>query len=182
MTEPTTTRVLLLPGNTRLASSNVAALRTAAAVAPSGMDTVLYDQLSALPAFNPDHEDPLPPASADLRAQLAAADAVLICTPEYAHALPGSFKNLLDWTVGGGQLTGKPVAWLNISAEGKGEPAHESLAMVLTYLRAEIVEKACGRLPLNRDMLGDDGTVAEPAARATIASLMRALQDHLTSR
>lgn len=43
----------------------------------------------------------------------AAADAVLFCTPEYAGALPGSFKNLLDWTVGGGETYGKPAAWIN---------------------------------------------------------------------
>jgi len=45
-----------------------------------------------------------------LRRQIAASDAVLFCTPEYAGALPGRFKNLLDWTVGGGEIYGKPVA------------------------------------------------------------------------
>jgi NAD(P)H-dependent FMN reductase len=41
---------------------------------------------------------------ADLRRQIEAADAVVFCTSEYAGALPGSFKNLLDWTVGGGEV------------------------------------------------------------------------------
>lgn len=183
MTEATTTRVLLLTGSTRPGSSNVAALRTAAEVAPAGMDTWHYGWLAQLPAFNPDDDrDPLPPAPADLRRQLATADAVLICTPEYAGALPGSFKNLLDWAVGGGELDGKPVAWLNISAEGRGEKAHESLAVVLAYLNADVIGKACGRVPLHRDQLGPDGTVADQAARATIAEVMRAIQDHLGAR
>ena len=54
--------------------------------------------------------------AADLRQEIAAADAVLFCTPEYAGTLPGSFKNLLDWTVGGGEIYGKPAVWINPAA------------------------------------------------------------------
>ena len=60
---------------------------------------------------------------AGLRRQLADADAVLFCTPEYAGTLPGSLKNLLDWTVGGGELYGKPVAWINVANPGRGDGA-----------------------------------------------------------
>ena len=59
--------------------------------------------------------------TAALRAALAAADGVLFCTPEYAGALPGSFKNLLDWTVGGGEMYGQPVAWIYVAADGRRE-------------------------------------------------------------
>ena len=53
--------------------------------------------MATLPHFNPDADgEPLPAAVANLRAQVAAADAVLFCTPEYAGALPGTFKNLLE--------------------------------------------------------------------------------------
>ena len=97
-----TARILLISGSTRGASTNTALLRTACDVSPRGVEPELYDGLTGLPHFNPDDDaDPLPPAVADLRARIAAADAVLFCTPEYAGALPGSFKNLLDWTVGG---------------------------------------------------------------------------------
>jgi NAD(P)H-dependent FMN reductase len=60
-------------------------------------------------------------AVAALRAQLEAADAVLLSTPEYAGALPGSFKNLLEWTVGGDEIYRLPVAWVNAAAPGRGE-------------------------------------------------------------
>ena len=62
-----------------------------------------------------------------------------LCTPEYAGALPGSFKNLLDWTVGGGQTYGMPVAWINVSgaaAPTGGADAHDSLRKVLGYTGA----------------------------------------------
>lgn len=95
--------ILLLSGSLRKGSTNEAVLRTVQAVAPSvGVDTAMYEDLVRLPHFNPDADtDPLPAPVAALRAALDRADAVLICTPEYAGTLPGSFKNLLDWTVGG---------------------------------------------------------------------------------
>jgi len=126
---PTFCRVLLISGSTRAGSTNTAVLRTAAAVAPPGLTTVMYGGLADLPAFNPDDDhEPLHPAVADLRRQMGVADAVLFCTPEYAGALPGSFKNLLDWSVGEGMYD-KPAAWLNVStvaAPTAGADAHAS--------------------------------------------------------
>jgi hypothetical protein len=112
-------RILLISGSTRGGSTNTAALRTAGAVAPAQVTARLYDGLAGLPAFNPDDDhEPLPPAAAGLRREIAAADALVFCTPEYAGTLPGSFKNLLDWTVGGVEVSGKPVAWINVGCRG----------------------------------------------------------------
>jgi NAD(P)H-dependent FMN reductase len=126
-------KVLLINGSLRSGSTNAAVLATAAAGAGDRVKAVTYGAMAGLPHFNPDDDvDPLPPAVEDLRGQIAAADALLICTPEYAGALPGSFKNLLDWTVGGMAIQGKPVAWVNVSASPTGaEGAHQSLRIVL---------------------------------------------------
>ena len=113
-------RITLISGSLRTGSGNSAVVRTAAAVAPDGVEGTVYDGMGDLPHFNPDDDrEPLHPAVAALRTAIAAADAVLFCTPEYAGALPGSFKNLLDWTVGGAEMYGRPVAWINAS----GPPA-----------------------------------------------------------
>ena len=166
--------VLLVSGSTRAASTNTAALRTVHALVPPGMVAVLYDGLSDLPAFNPDHDgERPPPAVSALRQQLAAADAVLFCTPEYAGTLPGSLKNLLDWTVGGGELYGKPVSWINVASPGRGEGALASLATVLGYVGAEVMEPACVRLPVGREAVGPDGLVADPTVRAGIVAACR---------
>jgi len=170
------THILLITGSTRSGSTNTAALRTAVEVAPDGVSTRLHDGLAELPAFNPDDDrDPLPASVADLRDRLAAADAVLVCTPEYAGALPGSFKNLLDWAVGGTGFNGKPTAWINAAAAGRGAQAHASLAVVLGYLDAAVVEEACRDLPVGRDTIGPDGTITDPAVRAGIAEVLTAL-------
>src|SRR5947209_6496262 len=97
------TRILLITGSTRGGSANTATLRTIERVAPPGVTAVLYEGLAGLPAFNPDDDGPgagTPGPASELRRQIADASAVVFCTPEYAGTLPGSFKNLLDWTVG----------------------------------------------------------------------------------
>jgi NAD(P)H-dependent FMN reductase len=175
-------RLLLLSGSTRGASTNTAALRTAVAVAPAGVTTTLYDGLADLPAFNPDDEQgPVHPAVDRLRRALVEADAVLFCTPEYAGSLPGSFKNLLDWTVGGGELYGKPVAWVNVAAEGRGRGAEDALGVVLGYVGAEVIESACVRLPVARQMVGPDGLVFDQQVRDGLAKVVEAIRAHLAA-
>ncbi|WP_200834483.1 NADPH-dependent FMN reductase [Amycolatopsis alkalitolerans] len=175
----TGTQILLISGSTRHGSTNTAALRTAERIAPDAVTTVRYDGLDKLPAFNPDDDhDPLHPAVADLRQRIAGADAVLLCTPEYAGALPGAFKNLLDWTVGGSQMYRKPTAWINVAAPGRGLGAHDSLATVLGYLDAAIIEPACRSIPVARETVGDDGLITDSATREQIAGVLSAIADH----
>lgn len=152
--------LLLLSGSTRAKSTNAAALASVAASAPPPATTTIYRGLSALPAFNPDDDhDPLPDEVSTLRQLIRAADAVLFCTPEYAGTLPGSFKNLLDWTVGGTEMTDKPVAWINAAAPGRGRGAVSTLETVLGYVGAQLIPTACIAVPVGRDDVDDDGVI-----------------------
>jgi chromate reductase len=175
-------KLLLISGSLRGASTNSATLRTAAALAPAGIEAEIYDGMGRLPHFNPD-DDPgdgvgLDAEVAALREALSAADALLLSTPEYAGALPGSFKNLLDWTVGGGQMDAMPTAWINVSgaaAPSGGADAHDSLRKVLGFTGARIVEDAVLRLLLARGDVGEDGLVTPPEAREQIAHALTVL-------
>jgi chromate reductase len=179
-----TCRVLLISGSLRSGSTNTALLRTVEAVAPDGLVAVLYEGLGDLPLFNPDDDvDPVHPAVAGLRAQIQSADALLISTPEYAGALPGSFKNLLEWTVGGGDIYTKPVAWINASTSPAGAvDAHHSLRVVLGYIGAAIVESACVHVPVPRDAVGADGLVADPLTRERLAEILTRLAGYIAVR
>jgi len=176
-------RLLFVTGSTRHDSTNTAMLRTAALTAPGGVTAQLFDGLAGLPAFNPDDDHaPLPAPVADLREQIAACDAVVFCTPEYAGALPGSFKNALDWTVGGGEMYGKPVAWINVAAPGRGGNAQASLDLVLGYLGANILTGACAQLPVARRQVGDDGLIIDDALRADIVLAVQRVADEVPQR
>ena len=88
-----------MPGSLRRGSTNAAALDAVARIEVPDATFDRYEGLSRLPHFDPDADvDPLHPAVAELRRRIAESDAVLFSTPEYAGTLPGSFKNLLDWT------------------------------------------------------------------------------------
>ncbi|QEU91603.1 NADPH-dependent FMN reductase [Streptomyces kanamyceticus] len=171
-----TSVILLLSGSMRSGSSNELVLRTARAAAPEGIRAVLYEGLGSLPHFNPDDDgDPLPAPVAELRAAIDGAAAVLVCTPEYAGTLPGSFKNLLDWTVGGTEIGDKPVAWVNAAAPGRGEGATATLRSVLGYTGAAVVEEACVRLQVDRGSLDEDGLIGDPAVREQLAKSLALL-------
>jgi chromate reductase len=174
-------RLLLVSGSLRAASTNTAALRTVIEVAPAGTECVLYAGVARLPHFNPDDEaGTLPAAVTELREGIHAADAVLFSTPEYAGDLPGSFKNVLDWTIGDDHsraIHEKPVGWLNVSTRGALE-AHRSLRRVLAYAHADIVEGACVDVPVPAAMVNGDGVVSEPDRRRAIAGALLALLEH----
>jgi chromate reductase, NAD(P)H dehydrogenase (quinone) len=172
--------VLLISGSLRTNSTNSAVVSTAAADAPGTIAATVYQGMAGLPHFNPDDDiDPPPAPVADLRDRIADSDAVLICTPEYAGALPGSFKNLLDWTVGGMAIQGKPVAWINASAAPTGAAdAHQSLRIVLGYVDADIVEPACRHIAVPRGVVGPDGLITDPEVRSQIIETLTTLAHH----
>jgi len=183
VTTPPTT-ILLISGSLRSGSTNAAVLQTAQAIAPAGVDAIIYSGLASLPHFNPDLDaDPLPPAAAAFRDQLSAVDAVLFSTPEYAGALPGSLKNLLDWTVGDAASSGMPVGWINASARhGGATGAHHELHVVVTYTDWSVIDAACVALPVTRSDIGADGLLNSPALRDAIAVSLAALVDAVSDR
>ncbi|MCU1451830.1 MAG: putative NADPH-dependent reductase [Acidimicrobiales bacterium] len=176
------TRVLLVSGSTRTGSTNTAALLTIRRMTPDGVEARLFERLAELPAFNPDDDlERLPTAVAELRGLIAWSDAMLFCTPEYAGALPGAFKNLLDWTVGGGEIYAKPVAWVNVAPDGRGANADASLATVLGYVGAAVIEPATVHIPVPRNAIGPDGLVSDPDLRARLATVTHLIVEHIRS-
>ncbi len=172
-----TCNLLLISGSVRDGSTNAAVLKTAADVAPAGVHATIYDGLARLPHFNPDDDvEPLPPTVAELRAAIASADAIVFSTPEYAGALPGSFKNLLDWSVGGGEIYEKPVAWINVATSPTGAAnAYASLRIVLGYAGTRIVDAACAHIPVPHSLVDGRGLVTDASVRDQVAGVIATL-------
>ena len=168
-------KILAISGSLQQQSSNTALLRAAAATVPEGVTVEHYDGIRELPHFDPDLDGPEPPPGiADLRARLVAADAVLISTPEYAHALPGALKDTLDWLVGSGELVDKAVAVMSASPglDG-GKIAGDALVTLLEVMSARVVAQlAVGATRSKRD---DHGDFTDPDTLAEVADLVRTL-------
>ena len=172
-------RILAISGSLRAASANSTLLRAARRLAPGGVELEVYDALGDLPHFNPDVDDSgAPRAVLDFRARLAAADAVLISSPEYAHGVPGVLKDALDWLVGTGELVNKLVAL--VDAAPRAAWAHASLTETLTVMMARMVPEASPAITLTGKKLDDAGMAADPEIaepmRAALLALVRAVE------
>jgi len=172
----TGSRVLTISGSLRARSSNTEVLRAVALLAPVSVEIVPFDGLDALPHFTPDLDDEgaiLPAAVRALRDAIAGADALLISSPEYAHGVPGSLKNALDWLVSGPEMVNKPVGLLNASSRSRH--AHESLAETLRTMSAELVNGAVITVPLDGRRLDAAQIAASEEFAAPLRSALRAL-------
>jgi chromate reductase len=170
-------RIAAISGSLRAASSSASLLRAAARLAPGGVAVSIADDLGRLPHFNPDHDAdgvPAPESVAAFRALLANAHAVILCTPEYAHGVPGVLKNALDWAVSSGELRGKPMG-LIVAAPGGGAGARESLTRTLQVMEARIVPDASLTLRNARQVIGVEGTVLDPSLAREIQRVLGAL-------
>ncbi|HET6226104.1 MAG TPA: NADPH-dependent FMN reductase [Bacteroidia bacterium] len=137
---PDKKKILAISGSTREKSSNSNLIQWIINTY-SQLDFTIYKDLANLPHFNVDLDIAQAPAAVvELRKALAEADGVLICTPEYAMGVPGSLKNLLDWTVSTGDFSHRPT--VVITASTSGEKAHESLLGTLRVIEAKIEDTA----------------------------------------
>lgn len=140
--------ILVLIGSTKRNSANRKLVtwltqQTKNVPADAEIRWIVYEEMEDLPYFNPDADKAvgdtqgndlsgLPAAVAGFRKQLAAADALLVCTPEYVFSLPGILKNALEWLVSTTLLTDKPAAL--ITAAASGEKAQEQLLLIMKTL------------------------------------------------
>ena len=170
--------VLAISGSLRAASINSALLRTAAELAPPGLRLRLRP-LDDLPPFNPDLEACLPAAVRAFHDDVAAADALLIASPEYAHGVSGVLKNALDWLVAFEPFVHKPVALIN--ASGRARHAEAALRETLVTMSARLLAASATIPVLAADLDARYRLRAEPArmalsrALAQMASELRSL-------
>lgn len=169
--------LLAIPGSLRARSSSHLVLQLVAGMMPDHVTFLPYDGVGTLPHF--DDRDHVPEAVADFRKRVAQADAVLICTPEYAHGIPGSLKNALDWTVSSGEFVNKPVGL--ITASSSGEYGHPALLEVLRAISAHVIDDATLLIPNIRSRFDQQGAFKEESLaqslKRVVASLVAAAQE-----
>ena len=166
-------KILAVSGSLRAASSNSTLLRALPLVAPAGMEFTFRAPLDSLPFFNPDIEEAgPPPAVQSWRAEIRDHAALVVCSPEYAHGVPGVLKNG-SMVVGGVEITGKPVAVIQTSLPST--IAHASLLETLRVMGARIVPGASVAVPLRGRKLDERGLASDPALSGVLRTAMAEL-------
>jgi chromate reductase, NAD(P)H dehydrogenase (quinone) len=170
-------KILALSGSLRRASTNSALLGAAKLLAPPHVEIDIWQGAENLPHFSPDLESAPPAIVEHLRQAVGQCDGLLIACPEYARGLPGSFKNLLDWLVGGETFISKKVAQWNASP--RAFEAQKSLRLVLETMSGQIVDEAALTLPLIAKEVTAQSIAADPdiapAIRAAMESFAKVL-------
>lgn len=176
MSEPSTIRVLGLPGSFRKASYNGMALAAAIELAPAEMRIERYDYRD-IPFYDGDleAESGLPAPVEALREKIRAADAVLIVTPEYNTSMPGLLKNALDWTSRGAAqpLGGKPIAVMGASPGNFGTVrAQQHLRQMLLNVGAQVVVGPQVAINLAAQRFDANGRLTDEPTRKFVATLL----------
>ena len=175
--------LLAISGSLRRDSHNTLLLRAAEELIEQGDTFELWQGLREVPPYDQDDDvEPAPTAVASLRTAVAAADAVLIATPEYNSSVPGALKNALDWAsrpIATNAFRNKPVAVIGSSAGMFGGVwAQAELRKVLAAMGARVaeVEVAVGRA---QEKFDDVGTLVDDEVREQLRDALATLAAEL---
>ena len=171
-------KVLGISGSLRTGSLNTALLRTAQEMAPDGVAIEIAD-LGDVPLYNEDvRQQALPDGVVRLREGIAAADALLIATPEYNYSIPGVLKNAIDWASRPPDqpFDGKPVALMGTSPGRLGTArAQYHLRQCFVFLNAPVMNKPELMIGDAGTVFDDTGRMIDEANRGRVAKLLEAL-------
>jgi chromate reductase len=179
-------RILGISGSLRRDSYNTRLLAAAAEVLPDDAELTVWTGLRDVPPVDEDEEVGPPPAAvAELREALAAADAVLIATPEYNGSVPGQLKNALDWASrphATTPLRNLPVAAVGASTGPFGAVwAQADLRRILARIGARVVDAglAVGHAHVRCD---ENGRLIDEDVRGQLADVLNELASHVHAR
>lgn len=178
-----------ISGSLRKGSFNSAVLRAAADLMPPD-STLQVESIAGIPLYDGDDEAAhgVPAAAARLKDAVAAADGLLLVTPEYNNSIPGVTKNAIDWMSRPPAdvprvFRDKPVAIAGASPGGFGTILSQNAWLpVFRTLGAELW--AGGRLLVSRagSVIDNQGEVTDAATRENIAKFLKGFVEHVAAR
>lgn len=171
-------RILAISGSLRAGSYNTSLARTAARIAPAGVEVELFDGLRDLPLFDADLEGDEHASVRHLRDRIEAADALFIATPEYNGSLPGALKNAIDWASRPREdavLRGKSVAIGGASTGRYGALwAIQDLRRVLGIAGARVIDGEVSA-PRAQEQVDETGEISSELLRSQLHALLSEL-------
>lgn len=176
-----TVKILGIVGSLRKHSYNHGLMRAAMEQVPSHCKLEEFD-IGEIPLYNQDDEANLPQSVAHLKAQVRAADAILIATPEYNYSMPGVLKNVLDWgsrPYGDNAWDNKPVAMMGASPAMQGTSrAQYHLRQVFVYLNMHPLNRPEIMVGSAQDKFDAQGRLTDPKTGQKVGELLMALIAH----
>jgi chromate reductase len=173
-------QVLGFSGSLRKGSYNTALLRLAAEVLPANMTLEIFD-LAPIPMFNEDVRlAGVPEPVKRFKEQIAAADALLIATPEYNYSIPGVLKNAIDWASRppeSSPLDGKPLAIMGGGGAAGTARAQYHLRQVATVVNMYALNRPEVFIPRVWEKFDANGKLLDNSIRDKIGKWLKALAE-----
>lgn len=170
--------VLGIAGSLRKNSFNKGLLNAACEMLPDGMVMEIYHELGEIPLFNQDSETNPPEAVLHLKERIAAADALLIATPEYNFSVPGVLKNAIDWASRPPQsspFAGKPLAIMGAGGRLGTARAQYHLRQIAVFLNMHPINKPEVLVQFAGEKFDSNGHLTDQQSRDQIRALLEAL-------
>jgi chromate reductase len=180
MTDATTLRILGISGSLRNGSYNTSLLLAAGALAPDGVEFVTFP-LGDIPMYNADLEaagDPEPVSR--LKREIAAADGLLLATPEYNYSVSGALKNALDWASRpprSSALHHKPIAIMGVGGRMGTVRAQMHLREILLHSDARVLTRPEVYVSRGAEKFDSQGKLIDEPTRQQLLKLMRAFKE-----
>lgn len=173
-------KILGIVGSLRSKSYNKMAMLAAGEMLPEGV-TLEIAEIGDIPLYNGDVEaaGQIPEPVTRLKGQIAAADAVLIASPEYNYSIPGALKNALDWASRqGSPLIGKPAAIMGVSTGTLGTARMQyHLRQVLVSQNMLTINKPEVFINQAASKFDAEGRLTDETTRQMVGQLVQALID-----
>lgn len=167
-------QLLTICGSTRANSSNHRLIKAIGELFKGELELIPAVELAAIPVFIPGlPEQEEPEIIPVFRNQIRTAGAVLICTPEYAHGVPGALKNAIDWTVGSGEFSHKPTALITASTDGR--LGHAALLETLKVIECEGIETLNLLIQFIQTRINQAGEITDSGTKENIIQLVENL-------
>jgi len=178
--------VAAVVGSNRRASINRKLAQALAKLAADKL-AITFVRIDDLPMYNQDLENPPPASVTRFKAELAAADALLIFTPEHNRSIPALLKNAIDWGTrphGQNSWAGKPTAVTGTSPGAIGTAiAQQHLRQVLGALGA-LVMGGEAYVSFRPDLIDASNVITDTGTRAflqTFADRFAGMAEHFNA-
>lgn len=169
-------QIVAINGSASRDSSNLAILKIIAELTEMELDMKILDDLSDLPHFQTELTDKnVPEKIMKYRKEIANADGIIICTPEYVFSIPSGLKNMIEWCVSTTVFSDKPIGLITASASGlKG---HDELQLIMKTLMAKFTNKTTLLIQGVKGKINEHGQLIDPKTYDDLMSFTNAFNN-----
>ena len=174
--------IIAISGSLRKGSYNTMLLKEFSKLAPEGMQIEILE-IGNLPLYNSDDEATYPEEAQALKDKIAAADGLIVATPEYNRSIPGVLKNAIDWVsrpYGKNSFAKKPILVAGVSGGKIGTAvAQNHLRQIMLHLDADIIGQPELYLGPAKEIFDEEGNIISDSTKELLTKALRVLADRI---